>query len=119
MTKWETKIKLGRKLEGVDAATGSDNQVSVLFRHDEAGRDGHVSISIESDRMGVDDVAAIFDVLAQRGLFTRENTKAWVSQPASSEARFGPTTTWKDTDIKALLQRIKNGPAPTPHGPPL
>lgn len=115
MTKWETKLKLGRKLEGVDATTASDNQVSVLFRHDERGQDGHVSISIESDKMSAEDVAAVFDVLAARGIFTRENTKMWVSQPQSSETRFGSTMTWKGADIKALSQRLKNPPAPA-HG---
>lgn len=113
--KWETKLKLGRKLEGVDAGTASDNQVSVLFRHDEQGNDAHVSLSIESDKMTADDVAAVFELLAQRGIFTRENTKIWVSQPQSSEARFGPTMTWKGADVKALSQRLKNPPPPT-HG---
>lgn len=113
MTKWETKLKLGRKLEGVDAGTASDNQVSVLFRHDEAGQDGHVSISIESDKMSAEDVAAVFDLLSQRGVFTRENTKMWVSQPQSSEAKFGPTYTWKGADIKALAARLKQA---QPHG---
>jgi len=113
VTKWETKLKLGRKLEGVDAATASDNQVSVLFRHDEKGQDGHVSMSIESDHMSADDVAAVFEVLAQRRIFMRENTKVWVSQPQSSEARFGPTMTWKGEDIKALAQRLKQS-VPTP-----
>lgn len=115
MTKWETKLKLGRKLEGVDASTASDNQVSVLFRHDESGQDGHVSMSIESDKMSADDVAAVFEVLASRGIFTRENTKIWVSQPQSSEQKFGPTMTWKGADIKALSQRLKNPPQPA-HG---
>ena len=107
VTKWETKLKLGRKLEGVDAATASDNQVSVLFRHDESGQDGHVSLSIESDKMSADDVAAVFDVLAQRGVFTRENTKIWVSQPQSSEEKFGSTKMWKGADIGALASRLK------------
>lgn len=107
VTKWETKLKLGRKLEGVDAGTASDNQVSVLFRHDEAGQDGHISMSIESDRMTAEDVAAVFETLAQRGIFTRENTKIWVSQPQASEQKFGSTKTWKGTDIGALASRLK------------
>ena len=107
MTKWETKLKLGRKLEGVDAGTASDNQVSVLFRYDEAGEDRHVSLSIESDKMTAEDVAAVMDVLAQRGLFTRENTKIWVSQPQGSEAKFGATKSWKGSDIGQLASRLK------------
>ena len=107
MPKWETKLKLGRKLEGVDAGTASDNQVSVLFRYDESGQDAHVSLSVESDKMSADDVAAVFEVLAQRGVFTRENTKVWVSQPQGSEAKFGATKTWKGSDIGQLASRIK------------
>lgn len=107
MPKWETKLKLGRKLEGVDAGTASDNQISVLFRYNEAGEDAHVSLSVESDQMSADDVAAVFEVLAQRGVFTRENTKIWVSQPQGSEAKFGATKTWKGADIGQLASRIK------------
>lgn len=115
LPKWETKLKLGRKLDGVDAGTASDNQVSVLFRHDEQGKDGHISLSIESDSMTADDVAAVFDVLAARGIFTRENTKIWVSQPQSSEEKFGSTKIWKGADVGALAQRLKQAPAPA-HG---
>lgn len=116
MTKWETKLKLGRKLEGVDAGTASDNQVSVLFRHDESGQDGHISLSVESDKMTAEDVAAVFEVLAQRGVFTKENTKIWVSQPQSSEEKFGSTKTWKGADIGALASRLKQAGSGHPPG---
>lgn len=110
MTKWETKLKVGRKMDGVDAATASDNQVSVLFRHDDDGRDAHVSVSIESDHMSVEDVAAVLDLLAQRGVFTRANSKLWVSQPQASEARFGKINSWQGADIAALVTRMKSSP---------
>lgn len=110
MTKWETKLKLGRKMDGVDAATASDNAVSVLFRHDESGTDRHVSLSVESDHMTAEDVAAVLDLLAQRGIFTRANSKLWVSQPQASETRFGKTTAWKGADIAALASRMKSSP---------
>lgn len=110
MAKWETKLKLGRKMDDVDAATASDNQVSVLFRHDETGAERHVSLSVESDHMGAEDVAAVLDLLAQRGILTRANSKLWLSQPQSSEQRFGKTHTWRDADIAALVSRMKSGP---------
>lgn len=106
MPKYETKLKLGRKLEDVDAATASDNQVSVLFRHDEAGNDRHVSFSVESDSMTAEDVEAVLGLLEQRGLFTKVNTKTWVSQPQASEARFGPTRQWQGADVEALAARV-------------
>ncbi|HEX2022212.1 MAG TPA: hypothetical protein VHH36_05825 [Candidatus Thermoplasmatota archaeon] len=106
MPKYETKLKLGRKLEGVDAATASDNQVSVLFRHDEAGADRHVSLSVESDAMTVDDVRAVIELLAQRGLFTKVNSRTWVSQPQASEARFGATTLWQGVDVEAVATAL-------------
>ena len=34
----------------------SENQVSVLFRYDDAGQDKHISVTIESDEMTPDDV---------------------------------------------------------------
>jgi hypothetical protein len=110
VTKWDTKLKLGRKMDGVDAATASDNQVSALFRHDESGADRHVSLSVESDHMSADDVAAVLDLLAQRGILTRANSKLWVSQPQASEARFGKTSSWGGADIAALVSRMKSGP---------
>ena len=110
MAEYETKLKLGRKLKNVDTAKASDNQVSVLFRYDEGGQDRHVSVSLESDDMRPDDVAALLDLLDQRGILTRGNSKTWVSQPQSSEAKFGPTTTWMGTDIEALSKRAAQHP---------
>lgn len=104
--KYETKLKLGRKLDDVDAATASDNQVSVLFRHDEDGEDAHVSFSIESDAMSAEDVHAVLMLLDQRGLFTRANSKTWVSQPQASEARFGETREWQGASIDGLVSRL-------------
>ena len=108
MAKHETKLKLGRKLDDVDAATASDNQVSVLFRYDEAGQDGHVSLSIESDKMGVEDVRAVLDLLEQRGLFTKVNSRTWVSQPQASEAKFGKTHAWKGVDVQEMARRASS-----------
>jgi hypothetical protein len=108
MPKYDTKLKLGRKFDDVDAATASDNQVSVLFRYDEGGADKHISLSIESDTMGPDDVAAVLQLLEARGLFTKANTKTWVSQPQASETKFGKTSSWKGTDIKELAHRASS-----------
>lgn len=105
MPRYDTKLKLGRKLRTADAEKASDNQVSVLFRHDEAGNDRHVSLSIESDDMTADDVAAVLDLLAVRGRFAPEACRTWVSQPQASEARFGATTTWQGVDVGALAKR--------------
>lgn len=105
MPKYETKLKLGRKMKAGDAATASDNQVSVLFRYDESGADKHVSVSIESDDLTAEDVAALLEFLESRGKFTRATTKTWVNQPQASEAKFGSTTTWQGTDIEALSKR--------------
>lgn len=129
MPKYETKLKLGRKLDDVDNATASDNQVSVLFRYavpegtatrdpsgrayDEAGADKHISLSIESDSMKPDDVAAILALLERRGVFTKMNSKVWVSQPQASEAKFGATTTWQGTDISGLAARAASMTMPT------
>ncbi|HUR69699.1 MAG TPA: hypothetical protein VM370_10690 [Candidatus Thermoplasmatota archaeon] len=105
MAEYETKLKLGRKLKNVDTAKASDNQVSVLFRYDENGQDRHVSVSIESDDMRPDDVAALLELLDSRGILTRGNSKTWVSQPQSSEAKFGPSMTWQSVDIEAMSKR--------------
>lgn len=113
MPKYETKLKLGRKLDDVDNATASDNQVSVLFRYDEAGADKHISLSVESDTMKPDDVAAILALLERRGVFTKMNSKVWVSQPQASEAKFGATTTWQGTDISGLAARAASMTMPT------
>lgn len=110
MAEYETKLKLGRKLKNVDTAKASDNQVSVLFRYDEGGQDRHISVSIESDDMRADDVAAILELLESRGVLTRSNSKTWVSQPQNSEAKFGASTTWQGSDIEALSKRTSSNP---------
>jgi hypothetical protein len=104
MADYETKLKLGRKLKGADAATASDNQVSILFRHDGTG-DKHVSITIESDGMKPDDVAALLRLLSERGLFTPVNSRTWVSQPQASEEKFGATTMWMNADVQQLAKQ--------------
>lgn len=101
MAEFETKLKLGRKLDGVDAATASNNQLSALFRYDPAtGQDGHVSLSVESDAMTVEDVAAVFQLLHQRGVLPAKTCKTWINQPQASEQKFGKTTQWKGADLK-------------------
>lgn len=106
----ETKLKLGRKLDHTDAATASDNQASALFRYDpDSGKDGHVSLSIESDTMTAEDVAAVFQLLHQRGVLTAKGCKTWLNQPQASEAKFGKTTTWRGTDIKAMVDLLSAG----------
>ena len=105
MPKYETKLKLGRKFDDVTQEIASDNQVSVLFRYDEAGVDKHVSLSVESDKMTAADVEAVLQLLEARGLFTRFNTKTWVSQPQASVAKFGETKTWNEADIDSLAHR--------------
>ncbi|MCA1813089.1 MAG: hypothetical protein LC624_03945 [Halobacteriales archaeon] len=109
MADHETKLKLGRKLEG-SAEAGSSNQVSALFRYDpESGKDGHISLTIESDTMGVEDVAALFQLLQQRGVLGARGTKTWLNQPQASEQKFGKTTKWKDVDIKPVLDLLSAG----------
>lgn len=105
MADYETKLKLGRKMKGADASTASENQVSVLFRHDASGMDKHVSITIESDTMKPDDVAALLRLLSERGLFAPQNSRTWVSQPEKSEAKFGSTTTWMGVDIDQMAKQ--------------
>ena len=105
MADYETKLKLGRKMKGADASTASENQVSVLFRHDDSGQDKHVSITIESDTMKPDDVAALLRLLSERGLFSPQNSRSWVSQPEKSEAKFGATTTWMGVDIEQMSKQ--------------
>lgn len=109
MADWETKLKLGRKLEG-DAQTASDNQASALFRFDpESGKDGHVSLTIESDTMSAEDVAAVLQLLHQRGVLTAKGCKTWLNQPQASEARFGKTTQWKGGDLKQMVDLLSAG----------
>lgn len=106
----ETKLKLGRKREGVDAATASNNQASALFRYDpESGDEGHVSLSIESDSMTAEDVAAVFQLLHQRGVLPAKACKTWLNQPQASEQRFGKTTQWKGTDLKNMVDLLAAG----------
>lgn len=110
MADYETKLKLGRKLKNVDAVKASDNQVSVLFRYDASGQDKHISLSVESDDMRAEDVAAVLELLDARGVLPRSNTKTWVSQPQSSEAKFGPTMTWQGVDVETLSKRTPQPP---------
>jgi hypothetical protein len=106
----ETKLKLGRKLEGVDAATASANQVSALFRYaPDTGQDGHVSLTIESDSMTGEDVAAIFQLLHQRGVLPAKGSKTWLNQPQASEQKFGKTTSWKGSDLKNVVDLLSAG----------
>ena len=110
MADLETKLKLGRKLENVDAATASANQMSALFRYDPAtGQDGHVSLSIESDSLTAEDVAAVFQLLHQRGVLPARSCKTWLNQPQASEAKFGKTTRWKDSDLKNVVDLLAAG----------
>jgi hypothetical protein len=109
MADWETKFKLGRKLEG-STEQGSSNQVSALFRYDPAsGQDGHVSLSIESDTMTVEDVAALFQLLHSRGVLPAKACKTWLNQPQASEQKFGKTTSWKSTDLKNTVDLLSVG----------
>lgn len=110
MADYETKLKLGRKLEGVDAAKASDNQASFLFRYGADGVDKHVSVTIESDAMTGDDVEALLRFLDQRGILRNLETKTWVSQPQASVAKFGDTTTWAGMDVKAMTKRVQMMP---------
>ena len=106
----ETKLKLGRKLEGVEASVASNNQVSALFRYDPgSGEDGHVSLSVESDQMTGEDVAAVFQLLHQRGVLPAKGCKTWLNQPQASEQKFGKTTSWKGTDLKNMVDLLSAG----------
>lgn len=110
MADMETKLKLGRKLDRVDAAQASNNQASALFRYDASGgQDGHVSLSVESDTMTAEDVAAVFQLLHQRGVLPAKACKTWLNQPQGSEAKFGKTTTWKGTDLKNMVDLLSAG----------
>jgi type II secretory pathway component PulF len=110
MAELETKLKLGRKVEGVEASVASANQVSALFRFDpDTKQDGHVSLSVESDHMTAEDVAAVFQLLHQRGVLPAKGSKTWLNQPQASEAKFGKTTTWKGTDLKNMVDLLSAG----------
>ncbi len=116
MVTWETKLKLGRKLEGVDADTASANQISVLFRVTPDGKDEHVSLSVESDSMSAADVAAVLRLLDERGVLRGFDSKTWVSQPQASVQRFGETTEWAGADIEELASRLARGFSTTSAG---
>lgn len=110
MADFETKLKLGRKMDHTDAATASNNQVSALFRYDPgSGQDGHVSLSVESDTMTAEDVAAVFQLLHQRGVLPAKACKTWLNQPQASEQKFGKTTTWKGADLKNITDLLAAG----------
>lgn len=110
MASYKTKLKVGRKLEDVDTATASDNQISALFRFDEeTEEDGHVSISIESDAMGPEDVWAVFQLLHDRGVLTAQQCKTWLHQSKASRERFGDTTEWQGTDLTQKVDMMKRG----------
>jgi type II secretory pathway component PulF len=108
MADFETKLKIGRKLDG-DAATASNNQASALFRYTGDGQEGHVSLSVESDTMSAEDVAAVFQLLHQRGVLPAKACKTWLNQPQASEQKFGKTTRWKDTDLKQIVDLLAAG----------
>lgn len=107
MPEWETKLKLGRKMEGVDAETASANQLSALFRYTADGEDKHVSVSIESDRMTPHDVVAILALLHERGVLRSFDAKTWLNQPQASEKRFGKTAAWGGVDLGEMLALLE------------
>lgn len=109
MASYQTKLKVGRKLEGVDTSTASDNQISALFRYDEDGGEDHVSISIESDAMTVDDVVAVFQLLQDRGVLTAQQSKTWLHQPKASREDHGETTEWGGQDLSQKVSMLSKG----------
>lgn len=110
MPSYQTKLKVGRKLEDVDTSTASDNQISALFRYDgEDGNEEHVSLSIESDAMGPEDVWAVFQLLHDRGVLTAQQCKTWLHQPKASRERFGDSTTWQGEDLEEKVSMMKRG----------
>lgn len=110
MASYKTKLKVGRKLEGVDTATASDNQVSALFRYDEEDEDEeHVSLSIESDAMSAEDVWAVFQLLHDRGVLTAQQCKTWLHQPKASRELFGESSDWQGDDLEEKVSMMKRG----------
>ncbi len=109
MASYQTKFKVGRKLEGVDTATASDNQISALFRFDEEGNEDHVSLSIESDAMDPDDVFAVFQLLHDRGCLTARQSKTWLHQPKASVETHGETTAWGGVDLAQKVSMLEKG----------
>ncbi len=110
MASHQTKLKVGRKLEGVDTSTASGNQISALFRFDEEdGTEEHVSLSVESDAMGAEDVWAVFQLLHDRGVLTAKQCKTWLHQPKASRERFGDTSSWQGEDLEQKVSMMKRG----------
>jgi hypothetical protein len=110
MASYSTKLKVGRKLEGVDTDTASDNQVSLLLRYDEGtGAEDHVSVSIESDAITVEDVFALLDFLDDRGILTSRECKTWLHQSKASREEHGETTEWAGEDLEQKVSMAKKG----------
>lgn len=109
MGSYETKLKVGRKLQNVDNDTASDNRASALLRFDDDGNEDHVSISIESDAMDPEDVFAVFDLLDERGILTAVDCKTWLHQAKASRDAYGETTTWQGTDIQEKVKMLRKG----------
>lgn len=109
MPSYDTKLKVGRKLEGVDSDTASDNRVSALLRYDEEGDEDHVSISVESDAMDPEDVFAVFDLLEERGVLTAAESKTWLHQSKASQQDHGETETWQGVDIGEKVRMLRRG----------
>jgi hypothetical protein len=110
MSSYSTKLKVGRKLDGVDTDTASDNQISVLLRYeDETGAEDHVSVSIESDAMTVDDVFALLEFLDERGVLSATECKTWLHQSKASREGHGETTEWADQDVDQKVDMANRG----------
>jgi len=110
MASYATKLKIGRKLEGVDTGTASDNQISLLLRYDEeTGAEDHVSVSIESDAMTVDDVFALLEFLDERGILTSSECKTWLHQSKASREEHGSTTEWAGEDLERKVSMARKG----------
>jgi len=110
MASYQTKLKIGRKLEGVDTDTASDNQISLLLRYDEeTGAEDHVSVSIESDAMTVDDVFGLLAFLDERGVLTSSECKTWLHQSKASREEHGGTTEWAGEDLERKVSMAKKG----------
>lgn len=109
MASYQTKLKVGRKLQGVDTDKASDNRASALLRFDEEGNEDHVSLSIESDAMDPEDVFAVFDLLDERGILTAVDCKTWLHQAKASKDEYGETTVWQGTDIREKVKMLRKG----------
>ena len=68
--------------------------------------------------MTVHDVAAVFQLLHERGILVASQCKTWINQPQASAKRFGSTTTWGGADLEPVLQLIKHGLSVRAGGPP-